>query len=399
MTRPRRIALLFALSLLAWLPLWGREKEPPRSEAYREGQRALDDQDWAAASRAFGSIAAKPGDETDAALYWKAYADAKRGAKKDALDGLRKLQSSYPQSSWADDAKALEMELRDGKTPAAVAGIEDEELKLYALDGLMQVEPEKAVPVLEKLLAGNSSERLKKRALFVLSQSDAPRARDILVRTAKTGQPMSLRTEAVRTLGIAGGREDIAALREIAKEPGAPYEIRAAVVEAYLISGRSEPLVEIATSDPDPKIRAKAIDALGANGELPALRQLWATEKDPALRNKLLQSFGVAGDTETLAKVARESKDPTMRRKAIDGLAVCGGAGPELRKLYGEFTDPEDKEKVVNALMVNGEDRILIGLFRAEKDPAMKKIILRQLSVMDSPEVMRLLMDVLGEKP
>jgi len=397
MIRRRRIALLFALSLLAWLPIWAHQKEPPRSEAYREGQRALDDQDWATASRVFGSIAAKPGDETDAALYWKAYADAKRGAKKEALEGLRKLQSSYPQSSWADDGKALEMELRDGKSPAAVAGVEDEEMKLYALDGLMQMEPEKAIPVLEKILAGSSSERLKKRALFVLSQSDSPRAREILTRVAKTGQPMSLRTEAVRTLGIAGGREDIAALADIARDTSAPYEVRAAVVEAYQISGRSEGLLNIAKSDPDPKIRARAIDALGANGELSALRQLWATEKDPALRNKLLQAFGVAGDTETLAKIARE--DPSMRRKALDGLGICEGAGPLLRKLYGEFNDPEDKKKVVNALMVNGEDKILIELFRAEKDPAMKKIILQQLSVMDSPEVMRLLMDVLGEKP
>ncbi|HJQ99120.1 MAG TPA: HEAT repeat domain-containing protein [Candidatus Polarisedimenticolaceae bacterium] len=388
-----------ALSLLAWLPLWAREKEPPRSEAYREGQRALDEQDWASASRVFGSIAGKPGDEVDAALYWKAYADAKRGAKKDALDGLRKLQTSFPQSAWADDAKALEMELRDGRSGANAAGIEDEEMKLLALDGLMQMDSDRAVPVLEKILSGTGSERLKKKALFVLSQSDSPRAREILMRVAKTGQPMSLRTEAVRTLGIAGGREDIEVLREIAKDTSAPYEVRAAVVEAYMISGRSEGLVAIATSDPDPKIRAKAIDALGANGELPALRQLWASEKDPALRNKLLQSFGVAGDTVTLAKIARETTDPNIRRKAIEGLGVTGDSGPLLRKLYGEYTDPEDKKKVVGALMVTGEDKILIELFRAEKDPAMKKVILQQLSVMDSPEVMRLLMDVLGEKP
>jgi HEAT repeat protein len=399
MNRRSRAALVLALSLLAWLPIWAREKEPPRSEAYRAGQRALDDQNWAEASRVFGGIAAKPGDETDAALYWKAYADAKRGAKKDALDGLRKLQASYPQSSWADDAKQLEMELRDGKSAASAAGVEDEELKMYALDGLMQVEPEKAVPILEKILAGNSSEKLKQRALFVLSQSDSPRAREILVRTAKTGQPMSLRTEAVKTLGIAGGREDIAALREIAKDTSAPYEVRAAVVEAYLISGRSEGLMSLATSDPDPKIRAKAIDALGANGELGALRQLWATEKDPALRNKLLQSFGVAGDTETLAKIARESTDPNLRRKAIDGLGISEGAAPLLKRLYGEFTDPEDKKKVAGALMVQNDAKTLIELFRAEKDPEMKKAILRQLTVMDSPEVERLLMDVLGEKP
>ena len=388
----RRAAWFFVLSLLAWLPIWAS------SDAYREGQRALDAQDWATASRVFASIASKPGDETDAALYWKAYADYKRGMKKDALDGLRKLQASYPKSSWVDDSKQLEMEMRDGKSGATAAGIEDEDLKMYALDGLMQMEPEKAVPILEKMLAGNASPALKERALFVLSQSDSPRAREILMRIAKTGQPMSLRTQAVKNLGIAGEKEDIEALREIAKDTSAPYEVRAAVVEAYLISGRSDGLVGLATSDPDPKIRAKAIDALGANGELPALRQLWATEKDPALRNKLLNSFGVAGDTETLAKIARESTDPNLRRKAIDGLGISEGAGPLLKKLYGEFTDPEDKKKVANALMVQDDAKTLIELFRAEKDPELKKAILRQITVMDSPEVEHLLKELLGDK-
>jgi HEAT repeat protein len=395
-----RLRPMVALALvLAFAPASAREKEPPHSEAYREGQRALDDQNWSEASRVFGKIAAARGDETDAALYWKAYADQKRGAKKESLEGLRQLQTSYPQSAWVDDAKALEMEVRDGKTARTAAGSEDEELKLYAVDALMQMEPAKAVPILEQLLAGNASLRLKKKALFVLSQSDSSRAREILVRTAKTGQPVELRVEAVRTLGIAGDPADIAALATIAKEPGAPDEVRSAVVEAYQIAGRTEALAGIASSDPDPKIRRRAIEALGANGDLPALRQLWATEKDPALRSKLLESFGVAGDTEMLAKVARESTDPRIRRKAIEGLGIAGDSGPMLRRLYAELTDPDDKRKVVESLMVQGDAKALIEMFRAEKDREMKKVILQQLSVMDDPEIMQLLNDVLGEKP
>jgi HEAT repeat protein len=394
-------ALVFVLALLGGLPIVAREKEPPHTDAYREGQRALDAENWDEASGLFGRLAGKPGEEADAALYWKAYADWKRNLKKESLDGLRKLLASYPQSAWADDAKALELEIRDGKGARAstAADVEDEELKLYALDGLMQVEPEKAVPVLEKLLAGSSSARLKERALFVLSQSDSPRAREILLRTAKTGQPMSLRTEAVKTLGIAGGRDDLAALAEIARDTSAPFEVRAAVVEAYLISGRPEALVALAASDPDPRIRGKAIEALGAMGALSSLRQLFATEKDPALRAKLIESFGVAGDVDTLSKIARESTDPKIRRKAIEGLGISSGAGPVLRRLYGELTDTDDKREVIESLMVQGDAKVLIEMFRAEKDPGLKRYILQQLSVMDDPEVTRVLMDVLGEKP
>jgi HEAT repeat protein len=370
-----------------------------RSEAYREGQRALDRQDWDDASIIFGKIAEGSGPETDAALYWKAYADWKQKLKKESLDGLRQLLATYPKSAWADDAKALEQKVRDGKGGREAADADDEELKLYALDGLMQMQPEQAVPVLEKFLAGNSSLRAKERALFVLSQSDSPRAREILLRTAKSGQPIALRCEAVKTLGIAGEPADISALGVIAKDTAAPPEVREAVVEAYLIADRTDELAGIAKSDPDPRIRAKAIDALGANEELSALRQLLTTEKDPAVRAKLIEALGVAGDVDTLAKIARESQDPTLRRKAIEGLAVSDSekSGAILRRLYGEFTGSEDKRRVVEALMVQDDAKTLLELFRAEKDPTMKKIILQQLSVMDDPEATRAILDVLGQ--
>lgn len=370
-----------------------------RSDGYREGQRALESRDWDAASRIFGKIASGSSAETDAALYWKAYADWKQKRKKESLEGLRRLLSAYPRSAWADDAKALEAEVRENNQAAGTPAAEDEELKLYAIDALMQVEPEKAVPVLEKQLAGNASPRIKTRALFVLSQSDSPRAREILLRTAKSGQPIALRCEAVKTLGIAGEPEDIAALATIGRDTAQPPEVREAVVDAYLIADQPEELLAIAKSDPDPRIRAKAIDALGASDALPSLRQLWSSERDPALRAKLLQAFGIAGDVDTLAKVARESSDPQLRRKAIEGLGIADNpaAADALRQMYGEFSDPGDKRKVLEAFMIQGDAKTLLALFRAEKDPEMKKAMLQLLSVMDDPEATRAILDVLGD--
>jgi len=393
--RTKRIAIALLLVSALAVPALAE----PHSEAYREGQRALEREAWGDASRIFGKLASTSTDETDAALYWKAYADWKRKQKKESVEGLRQLLADFPESAWADDAKALELEIRGGKDVRSTPKAEDEELKLYALDGLMQVEPEQAVPVLEKLLAGNSSLRLKQRALFVLSQSDSPRAREILLRTAKTGQPISLRCEAVKTLGIAGDPDDIATIATIARDTSAPPEVREAVIQAYIIANRPDELFAVAKSDPDPHIRAKAIEALGAIGALRALRQLWNSEKDPLLRTKLLEGFGVAGDVDTLAKAARESSDPRIRRKAIEGLGISSGpaAARLLRQLYAEFSSPDDKRKVAEALMVQGAAKTLIELFRAEKDPGMKKVILQQLSVMNDPDATRAILDVLGD--
>ena len=84
------IASVFALALSA--PVGAREDK--RSDAYREGQDALEDQDWDEASRIYAKLAASGSGEADAALYWKAYADWKRAQKKEALDGVRKLLAS-----------------------------------------------------------------------------------------------------------------------------------------------------------------------------------------------------------------------------------------------------------------------------------------------------------------
>ncbi|HEX5045141.1 MAG TPA: HEAT repeat domain-containing protein [Candidatus Polarisedimenticolaceae bacterium] len=364
-----------------------------RSTGYREAQRAIEHKNWAEASRLFGKLAAGSSGEIDAALYWKAYADWKQQDRQQALQGLDRLLKDYPKSSWADDAKVLQQDIRGPGRPASE---DDEELKLYALDGLMQMDADQAVPVLEKMLAGNASVRLKERALFVLSQSDSPRAREILLRTARSGQPLELRKAAIRTLGIGGLTEELKAL---GADSHAPVEVREAVIQAYLVAGESDALLQIARSDPDPRMRGKAIQTLGAMGETSALRQLWSTEKDPELRAELLRGFGVAGDVDALAKAARESKDAEARQQAIRGLGIAEGdpARKVLRQLYGEFNDPDDKRQVAQAFMVQGDAKSLIELFRAETDPAMKRVLLQQLTLIDDPEANRLILDVLGD--
>ena len=51
-----------------------------------------------------------------------------------------------------------------------------EELKITALEVLMSAPPERALPLVSKVLAGESSDEVKERALFVLSQIDLPEA-------------------------------------------------------------------------------------------------------------------------------------------------------------------------------------------------------------------------------
>ena len=61
-------------------------------------------------------------------------------------------KKAYPKSRSLEEARALEMDIRNaGGQTVAPAAIQDEDLKLYALQALAQQEnPAQAVPLLEK---------------------------------------------------------------------------------------------------------------------------------------------------------------------------------------------------------------------------------------------------------
>lgn len=179
-----------------------------RQERYRQGQEALDAGRFAEAADTFGALAeelaAAGRPNADAALYWQAWALSRQSRKREALAALRDLARRYPDSVWLDDARALEVELERGSGSPGELG--DEELKLYAVNGLMNLDPERAIPVLEEVLAGDQGPKVKERALFVLSQSGEPRAYQILARVAREGEPDE-RRQAIQYLGMAGTEE------------------------------------------------------------------------------------------------------------------------------------------------------------------------------------------------
>lgn len=389
-----------------------------RSPAYRDAQSALDAARWAEASELFGAIAEKKNSDSDAALYWKAYAEEKLGRRTEALQSLKRLRAGFPKSAWIDDADALEMTLRPGgpisegpvtagpalSGPAGsgpvVAGggaSVDEDLQLYALDGLMAMESSRALPILQKLLAGNRSLKVKQRALFVLSQSDDPEARAILVATAKSGKPEELQIEAVRSLGIAGDPEDIRSLQEIYRAvPGA--ETRGAILEAYLIAGEEKPLLDAARSDADPRMRSKAIELLGALDATSALVDLYRAERSTEVKGKILEGMMIAGDKAQLLDAARNETDRALRGKAIELLGAAQG-DRELVELYAATADRDLREKIVQGLMIAGNGKAMVDLLRKEKDPELKKTILQHLSMMDDDAAMDEIERVLTEKP
>src|ERR1043166_2445029 len=125
-------------------------------ELYSEGRESIEDGKYERALDRFTRLIEMKPSRTDAALYWKAYSLAKLGRRGDALTTLTDLQQQFKDSRWLRDAKALEVELRQasGQTVAPESQVDDD-TKLMALRGLMNSDPDRAIPITEPMLNGS----------------------------------------------------------------------------------------------------------------------------------------------------------------------------------------------------------------------------------------------------
>jgi HEAT repeat protein len=376
-----------------------RQREQERieraEEAYEQGSDALDESQWDDAVRSFSEVVRLGGRRADGALYWKAYALGKLAKKGDALAALADLKKAFAESRWARDAQALELELRQGGG-AAPASHADEELKLLALNALMNSDEGRAIPLLEGFLRGNHSPRLKDRALFVLSQSDTPRAREILIRIAKDPASPDLQLRAIKYLGLSGDGKSLQALGET-YAGAADVSVRRAILRAFMAAEEAAPLLAAAKTEKTPELRLEAIRQLGAMQAAAALLELYRAETAAELKEEILQSLGVAEAVDPLGEIARNEPDPRLRRAAIEGLGINEGPSSAaiLRSVYASEKDLETKKAVLEALFVQDNAAALIAIAKAEKDPALRREAVEKLSVMDSREAQEYMLEIL----
>ncbi len=169
-------------------PLLGAASAPGRSAydapdaaLYADGTRAINEGRWADAVSIFSRVAAQHEAHADGALYWKAYAENKQGHADRALTGCAELRSSFPSSTWLEDCGALEIEIRaNAGKPVQPAPVQDEDLKLLALNSLMHQDEPRALAQIQEILKGDGSDQIRERAIFILAQGTTKPAHDLL---------------------------------------------------------------------------------------------------------------------------------------------------------------------------------------------------------------------------
>ncbi|MEA2561323.1 MAG: hypothetical protein QOH06_2827 [Acidobacteriota bacterium] len=360
-----------------------------KDELYRSGQKAIDDGRWNEAASIFGKVAEQGGPEADAGLYWKAYAQHKAGRASEAQATIRQLASTFPKSSWLDDARALEVEMRGDQGKPVPAEETDDDLQLYALSGLMNNHPQKALPLVQKYLNGKHPLQDKEKALFLLTQSELPQARQSLLQIVRGSEHPELRAQAIQYVGMVA-EEDRSLLSELdgIYKSSQDRKVRSAVIEAFGIAEHRSGLVALIRSEKDAGLRQQAIDMLSGADGVEELRTLLQSESDPETRRALLRALGNAGDLDAVIAAARGEKDPETRVEAIHSLGndESPKAMEALRSIYSASADRQTRTAVIDALTNQENAKALIEIFRVEKDRELRKEIVHRLADMDSPE-------------
>jgi len=363
---------------------------------YERGQHDLERNRWDDAVNDFGEVVSRGAARADGALYWKAYALNKLGRRDDALAAIADLRKNHAASRWLDDAGALEIEIKQtgGKAVSPDAS-GDEELKLMALNSLMNSDPDRALPLLEKLLHSSQSPKIKERALFVLTQSGSPKARQLVVQMAKGGSNPDLQLKAVHYLGVMGGRQELGDVYAATND----VEVKRMALHGLMVAGAKDQMLAAAKGEKNPELRREAIHWLGTMGAEPELWQLYQVEPSLEVKQTIVHSLFIGGKTDHLLEVARTAKEPELRQQAIHWLGASGShqAGDALAAMYGSESNPETKKQIIHALFIQGNGKALVEIARKETNMELKKQIVQELSVMKSKEGTDYLLELLNK--
>jgi HEAT repeat protein len=256
---------------------------------------------------------------------------------------------------------------------------EQEELALAAMEGLMAQSSERALPIIKKVLAGSQTTLVKQRALFVLSQIDAPEAQDILIQTSRSPDA-ALRREAIRSIGIGGHDKSLAALQEIYAAGDA--DVKEQVLQAWLIADRKEEVYQAALNAKSEDEAAEAIHILGAMGAVEELRKLGDR---PNASRKLVNAYAISGDLASLRKIAESSAELSVRAEAVQQIGIIGddAARGALRDIYSRSTHAEIKEAALQGLLIADDEQGVLALYKAATTADEKRALLRTLTMMD----------------
>lgn len=433
------LVLLACVGLFALTPTAHADPESEKEALalFREGRDALGDNNYGQARRLFRAVRVDyPSSEVGPdAMYWEAFALYRIGnteSLREAAGLLDSLLSANPGSGrMAGDAKALlgridgalaqkgdaesaervverasESAERDAARVARDAerqarsvergheeryGDEEDDLKIAALNALMQMDEDRAMPILKKLLANQDQEsaHLRAKAVFLVAQIESEETADLLLDIARNDADSEVREQAVFWLSQVDDERAMEALEGLLKTSDDPaIQEKAVFAISQHDSPRAAPLLRDIAGDRtrDLNVREQAVFWLGQSddeGSLDFLMGLYDTADASSMREKIIFSVAQLDDDDDrvaafLVEIALDDTESLEMRK--QALFWAGEEGQisvaDLQKFYTSVDDRDLRQQVIFVLAQQGDDpavEALIEIVRVETNVELRK--------------------------
>jgi HEAT repeat protein len=426
------VVLVVATPVLAWQ---GAFEESDAQERYLQAQQLLNREEYRRAAEEFEQVFLKYGQSHYAAdaLYWHAFALYRQGRKKDlqeAVSALELLQSRYENASTTADAEALLLKIygqlaERGDAVAARKLAElteqqeseekDIEIKMAALHALINMNSERAVPILKKILQDRDPAKaeLRAQAIFLLAQHAPEESVEILMDLARNDPDPEVREQAVFWLGQTDSEQAIPFLEEILNS-SSDSELMQHAIFALSQHGGDEALAIIKqvalNKDAPEEAREQAIFMLGQSGgeeNIDLLMELYNEVETKGLKEQLLHGVAQAsGDDEKISQwfmtiIFDAQEDIELRQTALFWAAQQGQLDLQsLAKLYDEIESDAMREQVVFAISQHGGSDafdVLLDIVKKEGNPDLRHQLIFWIGQSDDPRAEAYLLEILEE--
>lgn len=423
--------------------------QDPSAALYRTAGEAMSKGDYARAAEIYADVIKRyPSAKiAESAAYYQAFALYRLGGDeklKTARDVLTNLRSRYPGlakgepaalrtricgelARRGDEACAAEL----NRTVRATEGIrsplargasattagcpsddDENDERIAALNALLQMDAERAMPVLTKVLERRDpcSAGLRKKAVFLVSQKRTPETADLLLKIARNDPDSDVREQAVFWLSQVSDDRAVTMLEDIlrtSRDEG--LQNKAVFALSQHRSGRGAAILrEFAERDgTSEELRGQAIFWLGQRATPETntfLRTLYTRLKSDELKDKVIFSLsqrrGMGNEKWMMDIVTNPRESIEMRKKALFWVGQGGTDIEELLPFYERLADREMKEQMIFVLAQRRSGPAvdkLLSIAKSDRDPELRKKAIFWLGQSRDPRVQQFLLDIINQ--